>query len=373
MRFWPNYKHIGIIICILFTLVFINNALARDAQGWVTIQNNTLAKDNRSFKFIGANAVNLVFYDDWGLDAQKAILQAKENNLPVLRLYLNWGWGKPEDFDKIIDSASKNGIYLILVFTDCCCSSDYSSPEKYFQVHAPFCNVTNAQSRAAFKRLIKQIIQRKNSINGRIYRDEPAILAWEVANELEYWRFSGPQVRAWIEDIAGYIKTLDKRHLVTIGISTNNLESVSNEDLAGSFGVAALDFFSFHFYPPSPPSGEKALSKEELLANTQKIDVVTKKFLSLGKPVVMAELGLSNSEQWNEKIRDDSQTSGRYALILKAYIDEAFLAGCSGTMFWGWGIPEASSVPMWWSKEDHSVVNNELCQFLKNYRIPSVR
>jgi len=364
-------RYIGMIILVfVFIAAGANNVLAQGALSWVTIKNNTLIKDKKPFKFVGANAVNLVFYDDWGLDTQKAILQARENNISVLRLYLNWGWGKIEDFDKIIELASKNGIQLILVLTDCCCSSDYATEKKYFQVHAPFCNITNEQSVRAFKQLIKQIIQRKNSVNNRVYRDEPAILAWEIANELEYWRFTDKEVRKWIDEIAGYIKSLDKNHPVTIGISTDNLENVRDEDLSRMFGLSTLDFFSFHFYPPAQ---ETDFSKKALLRNAQRISSLTKKFLALGKPVVMAELGFSSSVKLNEKMRDDSQTADFYISNFKEYMDQAFYAGCSGVMFWGWGIPEGKYVPMWWSKEDHSVSNKKFCDFLRNYNIPPER
>lgn len=364
-------RHIGAVIFILvFIPGFLSNALAGDAGGWITVQNNTLTKDKKPFKFIGANAVNLVFYDDWSLDVQKAIVQARENNISVLRLYLNWGWGKEEDFDKIIDAASKNGIHLILVLTDCCCSSDYSTEKKYFQVHAPFCNITNEQSVKAFKKFIKQTIQRKNSINDRIYRDDPAILAWEIANELEYWRFTESEVRKWIDETAGYIRSLDKNHLITIGISTNNFESISNEDLFKIFGLSALDFFSFHFYPQPVAVG---YSKDALSENVQKIDSITKKFLSSGKPVVMAEFGFSNSVELNEKMRAEPEAANFYLLTFKEYMDKAFSAGCSGVMFWGWGIPEEKRIPMWWSKEGHSIADNKFCDFLKNYHIPQSR
>jgi endo-1,4-beta-mannosidase len=364
-------RYIGIIILVfVFIIVGANNVLARDALNWVTIKNNTLIKDKKPFKFVGANAVNLVFYDDWGLDAQKAIVQARENNISVLRLYLNWGWGKIEDFDKIIELASKNGIQLVLVLTDCCCSSDYATAQRYFQVHAPFCNITNEQSVRAFKKLIKQIIQRKNSVNNRVYREEPAILAWEIANELEYWRFTDTEVRKWIDEISGYIKSLDKNHLVTIGVSTDNLETVRDEDLSGMFGSSTLDFFSFHFYPPAQVTD---YSKNSPFKNAQRISSLTQKFLALGKPVVMAELGFSSSVQLNEKTRDDPQTADFYISNFKEYMDQAFYAGCSGVMFWGWGIPEGKYVPMWWSKEDHSVSNKKFCDFLRNYNIPPKR
>jgi endo-1,4-beta-mannosidase len=357
-----------ILLSVFFIFLSSEAAVeAKDAQPWVKLTKAGFVKEGKPIKFIGANAVNIVFYDDWDLDVEKAILTAKENNISVLRLYLDWGWGKEEDCDKIIDIATKNGMYVLLVFTDCCCSGDYTNSKKYFEVHAPFCNITNEQSIRAFKKLIKQIIVRKNSINNRVYRDDPTILAWEIANELEYWRFTESEVRKWIDEISRYIKSLDKNHPVTIGISTNNLESISNEGLFRIFGSSTLDFISFHFYPPS---GTTDFNKDVLLENTQRIDSITKKFLSLGKPVVMAEFGFSNSVELNEKMRAESETTNFYILTFKEYMDKAFHAGCSGVMFWGWGIPEEKRVPMWWSKEGHSIADKQFCDFLKNYRIP---
>lgn len=334
---------------------------------WIKLTKEGFVKGGKPFKFIGANAVNLVFYDDWDLDVEKTIRTAKENNISVLRLYIDLGWGKDDDFDRIFDIASKNGIHIILAFTDCCCSGDYTNLKKYFEVHAPFCNITNEQSVRAFKKLIKQIIERKNSLNNRVYRDDPTILAWEIANELEYWLFAESEVRKWVNEIAGYIKTLDKNHPVTIGISTNNLESINNEAWLKMFGSSALDFFSFHFYPSSGPVGH---SKNTLFENTQRIDSIAKRFLSLGKPVIMAEFGFSNSVDLNEKMKAEPETVDFYILAFKEYMDAAFYAGCSGVMFWGWGVPEAKRVPMWWSKEDHSIADKKFCNFLKNYHIP---
>ncbi|MDD5130436.1 MAG: cellulase family glycosylhydrolase [Candidatus Omnitrophica bacterium] len=352
------------VMVFVFFAAGLNNVLADDSLPRVTLKNDRLVKEGKAFKFIGANAVNLVFYDDWDLDLQKAITQAKENNISVLRIYLNWGWSKAEDIDKIIDIARQNGIYLVLVLTDCCCSSDYSTEEKYFQGHAPFCNITNQESVKAFKKSIKQIIQRKNPINNRVYRDDPAILAWEIANELEYWRFSELESCQWVSEIARYIKSLDNRHPVTIGISINNAEAV-NKSLLRILSLPELDFFSFHFYPSAggnEPSGE----------NTRKINSIIEKLLSLGKPVIMSEFGFSNSMVLNKKTRENPDTVDSYVSNFKEYMDQAFAAGCSGVMFWGWGVPESARVPMWWGKEDHSIANKKFCDFLKNYQIPEI-
>jgi mannan endo-1,4-beta-mannosidase len=335
---------------------------------WIKVKDNMLSKDGRPFKFIGANAVNLVFYDNWDLDVEKAISQAKVNNISVLRLYLDWGWSKNGDFDRIIDIASRNGIYLILVLTDCCCSSDYSDLSKYFAVHAPFCNVTNSKSRVAFKKRIKQILERKNTVNGRIYRDEPTILAWELANELEYQHFTSNEVRSWIKDISGFVKSLDKNHLVTVGIMTNSHDFDKDCPVYDMFKIDGIDFFSFHFYPEVrfSNSGEPVVEDNY----GQRIKYRVKKFLALNKPVVMEEFGFSNSADMNRKCRAQKTTSLTYNAVYQKSMDSAFLAGASGVMFWGWGLDEEKGIPMWWSGESHSIADKEFCNLIREYKIP---
>lgn len=358
---------IRLMILMVSFVVVLHGKGNTGTNPWVSITRCGFVKEGAPFKFIGANAVSLVFYDDWDLDIEKAIRTAKENNISVLRFYIDLGWGKDDDFDRIFDIASKYGVYVILVFTDCCCSSDYPALDKYFEVHAPFCNITNKYSVKAFKKLIKQIIERKNSINGKLYRDDPTILAWEIANELEYWRFNKSDVHNWIKEIATYIKSLDKNHLVTIGISSDDPEFNKNSLIYEIFNVPALDFFSFHLYPSSEivESNNLMVSDKDI----QKIEFITKGFLSLGKPVILEELGFSNSVDLNLKVRSNKDTMELYASAFKKYMDKAFSLGCSGVMFWGWGVPDERRVPMWWSDESHSVEDNFFCKFLKQYRI----
>lgn len=361
------FLHLLILFCLLcyFPLPYGKIAAAENQPSWVKAKGNTLVKDDKPFKFIGASAVNLVFYDDWNLDIEKAIRTAKENNISVIRLYIDLGWGKSEDFDRIFDIASKHGIYVILAFTDCCCSSDYQNLTKYFEVHAPFCNITNRESVNAFKKLIKQIIQRKNSINGKIYRDDPVILAWEIANELEYRHFSEPDVRKWIEEMSSYIKTIDKNHLVTIGIDTSSLE-FSGESLPYLlFNSPDLDFFSLHYYPASGNfnAGESDPIKQDL----SKMEFIIKKFSSLRKPVVMGEFGIANSIELTNDIRRSKPEF--YNLRFKEIMDSAFSAGVSGAMFWGWGIAEEKKAPMWWAQESHNASDYKFCVMLQKYNI----
>lgn len=354
-------------MAIFLAFTTLKESIAAEQKPWISVAGKNFIKDGKRFKFIGANAVNLVFYDDWGLDIEKAIRTARENNISVLRLYIDLGWGKDDDFDRIFDIASKYGVYIILAFTDCCCSRDYATLEKYFEVHAPFCNITNRRSVAAFKKLITQVIERKNSINGRIYRDDPVLFAWEIANELEYRHFSRLAVSGWINEIAAHIKTLDKNHLVTIGINADGQEFSGVNSVFQVFNSAELDFYSFHLYPSSEGLVKDGMLPEEnFLSN---VETAARGFLSLGKPVILGEFGFSNSIDLNLKVRSNKDTAGLYSLAFKKYMDAAFSAGCSGVMFWGWGVPDEINIPMWWSKESHSTADKDFCQSLRQYRI----
>src|SRR5260370_16811284 len=65
-------------------------------------------------------------------------------------------------------------------------------------------------------------------------------MAWELANEpnIEPQRL----LKSWIADMAGFVKSIDPRHLITSGRSNSRS---SNTD----FDVSALDFLSWHGYP----------------------------------------------------------------------------------------------------------------------------
>jgi len=353
-----------VFLAVVFISLLSVSICPADEASFARVKKNDFIVNGENFKFIGANAVNLVFYDDWGLDAEKAIREAKDNNISVLRLYLDWGWGKIEDYDTILELASKYGVYVILVLTDCCCSCDSQSLEDYFK-KAPFCNVNDRQAVKAFKNRVKELLERKNHLNGKLYKDDPVIFAWEVANELEYWHFSESEVKNWIKELAGYIKSIDRNHLVTIGIGTDNSKFDKGGELYGLFNIPELDFYSLHFYPSSSVSSGGRLAFKSDYARQIKFRI--KKFISMGKPVIMEEFGLSNSSGINDDFR--SKQPEFYNSVFKKIMDTSFSSGASGVMFWGWGVPEEKRVPMWWSNESHSQADNRFCEFIKEYKI----
>ncbi|EIE19597.1 glycoside hydrolase [Coccomyxa subellipsoidea C-169] len=70
----------------------------------------------------------------------------------------------------------------------------------------------------AFKDYVKAILTRRNSITGVLYKDDPTIMAWDLANEP--WVLgddSGQTLTAWVKDMADFVKAVDPNHLVMVG------------------------------------------------------------------------------------------------------------------------------------------------------------
>ncbi|MQM22906.1 hypothetical protein Taro_055965 [Colocasia esculenta] len=128
-------------------------------------------------------------------------------------------------------------------------------------------------------------------------------------------------LKDWIEEMAGYVKSLDKKHLLTVGLegfygptsppeklSMNPAEWASQlgADFIRNSKIAAIDFASVHIYPDQWFSG-KDLDLDE------KIKYVSKWVKShiedgdkeLKKPVMFTEFGLSNkSKNFDHSHRD---------------------------------------------------------------------
>ncbi|MEZ5346571.1 MAG: beta-mannosidase [Pyrinomonadaceae bacterium] len=101
----------------------------------------------------------------------------------------------------------------------------------------------------AYKSQVKLIMMRKNSVNGRAYIDDPTVMAWELANEPRPMRpAANDSYKQWISDTAAFIKSMDKKHLVTIG----HEGSIGSESI-GIFkeihADANVDYLTIHIWP----------------------------------------------------------------------------------------------------------------------------
>ena len=126
--------------------------------------------------------------------------------------------------DRSIALAKARNLRLILKLTNNW--SAYGGIQRYVTWHlgrTPTAQETglfysNETIRTWFKNYIKMLVGRTNTVTGVSYREEPAILAWELGNELRNPSVGGADALVgWTAEMAAYIKQLDSNHLVADG------------------------------------------------------------------------------------------------------------------------------------------------------------
>ncbi|KAL4777251.1 mannan endo-1,4-beta-mannosidase C [Aspergillus nidulans var. acristatus] len=262
-------------------------------KGLVTTKGDKFQLDGKDFYFAGSNAYYFPFNNNQ-TDVELGLSAAKKAGLSVFR---TWGFndknvtyiedGLPqyggegagttevvfqwwqngtstidlEPFDKVVNAAAKTGIKLIVTLVNNW--ADYGGMDVYTvnlggKYHDDFYRLP--QIKKAYKRYVKEMVTR--------YRNSPAIMAWELANEP---RCGADGVRnlpasdectpelltSWIDEMSTYIKRLDPHHLVTWGgeggFNYDSDDWAYNGSDGGDFEAELklknIDFGVFHSYP----------------------------------------------------------------------------------------------------------------------------
>ena len=71
------------------------------------------------------------------------------------------------------------------------------------------------------------MVNRINEITGRAYKEDPTIMAWELANEPRGMKRSKSFLN-WVRSTAKLIKRLDPNHLITIGLEGDTPDPRAN-------------------------------------------------------------------------------------------------------------------------------------------------
>ena len=118
-----------------------------------------------------------------------------------------------------------------------------------WQAHQEFaCTFySDATATRFFEQHLAFLLGRTNSVNGRRYVDDPALMAWELANEPRGLS-DASGYRSWIRSATAFIKARDCAHLVTIGSEgeTPWPSYVHNEPVRDH---GPVDYMTIHIWP----------------------------------------------------------------------------------------------------------------------------
>lgn len=233
--------------------------------------------------------------------------------------------------DCVIYKAGRNGLKLVIPFVNNW--NAFGGMDQYVrwrggQFHDDF--YTDPLIRQWYKNWIAHVLNRVNSYTGVKYKNDPTIMAWELANEPRclsagvYPRSSvctTGTLTDWARDVSAYVKGIDRNHLLSVGDEgfycvANSSDWTENcgegVDTIAFARLPHIDVMSLHLYPDH--WGKDAAWGTEWIRR----HILDAK--RVGKPVVLGEFGLIDKNTRNVVYRD--------------WTDTVFKWGGNGALYW---------------------------------------
>ena len=246
-------------------------------------------------------------------------------------VYQDSAW-KAMDF--VIAEAAKRNIHLIITLVN---NWDaYGGMNRYVQWaglsgHDLF--YTDPGVKQLYKNYVHDFVSRVNSITGVAYKNDPTIMAWELANEAECKSDLGASqgtLLGWYAEMSAFLKSVDSNHLVATGeegfdVTTSGYTSFTSyttyfflfsltdgTSFSQNVALPDIDFGGIHLYPDTwqwldPVSdGVNWISDHVKIARAH------------GKPLLLGEYGLEKSPH----------------SIYKTWLDTVDATNAAGGLLW---------------------------------------
>ena len=219
------------------------------------------------------------------------------------RMGINYGPDGLQRLDFLVAEARKRNLRLIIAFLDFWAYTGGAQQMRawYGSKNENTFFFADPRTKRDYLLWVREVLTRTNSITGIRYKDDTTIFAWELMNEPNIR--PEPLYRSWIEEMAGYVKSIDPNHLVSSGHANvkNKLSDLS---------IPTLDFGTWHGYPLY-----YKLTPEQF-------DRLITEFCEIGrkhqKPVLLEEFGFARSNRdqaavyrtWLKTMHDNPDCAG---------------------------------------------------------------
>jgi len=215
---------------------------------------------------------------------------------------------------------------------------------------------SNWKAKRYFRKHLKVIINRTNSISGKAYKDDPTIMAWELCNEPR--GMDKPQAyRRWIRKTAGLIKKWDSKHLITIG-SEGNTAAPNGNLFDKDHKFKNIDYTTIHIWAQNwdwfDPSAPDSTFDSAIVQVKQYLQAHIDLAKQLGKPIVLEEFGIAR-DQDNHDPNAATYWRDQYYDIVFELIYQSSKSGSpmAGSNFWAWSGEGRPAMPKAiWQKGD---------------------
>ena len=217
--------------------------------------------------------------------------------------------------------------------------------------------VVNEKCKELYYDYVRYIVTRTNTITGKPYKESPALMAWEVANEPRCFS-RDPKYKAalvdWIDKTSRLVKSLDPNHLMTTGSEGEEGCEYDLELFTKIHTLPCIDYACIHIWPKNwrwtkepTPTGQTVKDYVEQMTR-EYVERAYKALSPYKKPIVLEEFGYARD---NDAYAVGTPTKAKdeyYQFMFELTKNSGMLNGCN---FWGWaGLAEVKHE--WWQKWD---------------------
>lgn len=353
----------GVLLLLAAAALQPAAARADDPQGRLFVKQAgpELRLNGKTFRFAGTNNYYLMYKSQAMVD--DVLAAAAGNQLNVLRMWgsleignqdgsnsINgkadgvyfqyWDGSAPayndgadglRRLDYVIMKAGQRGLRLVIPFVNNW--NAFGGMDQYVrwrggQYHDQF--YSDPVIRQWFKNWIAHLLNRTNSYTGVQYKNDPTIMAWELANEPRclsagaYPRSSGCSTQtliSWADEMSSFVKSIDENHLLGVGDegfyciagATDWTENCGEGvDTLAFAKLDTIDLMSAHLYPDgwgkTPAWGTQWISRHIRDAR------------AINKPFLLGEFGLLDKATRN--------------VVYQQWTDAVLKGGGSGALYW---------------------------------------
>jgi mannan endo-1,4-beta-mannosidase len=364
----------------LYLIVRRNNPGSSRPPGFVRAQGLRFIVDGKPFRFVGAN-VALMYRDEDRARMPETLQQAAQLGIKVVRVWAS-GEGGPKDvkpiadfndwprthsfrnkpdewneaefvfLDQVIAEAARDGLRVQLClgnwWRDTGGVTQYlrwsgvagaDDDKQPFGINKAIAMqfYTNENARRLYRQHVEKIAARKNTVTGRMYRDDPAIFGYELLNEAQSITARWEERRAWFTEMSGYLKSLDPNHLIAPG-DWGYRTAAERREWLKDHALPNIDYCDVHNYPRD--DGDSFVNSPQALKEFMQDRVAAA--AAVNKPLVFGEFGMSR-----DGFKGFSEVDW-----FRAYFDNTARDGVGGAMFWiltpdvnrGYGVTYSSPV-----------------------------
>ncbi|GAQ82980.1 Glycoside hydrolase [Klebsormidium nitens] len=276
--------------------------------------------------------------------------------------------------DFVIAEAAKNNIRVILPFVNNW--NAYGGKAQYVawskQAGSPSSQpddfYTDANTRAYYKKFVATLLNRRNTITGKVYKDDPAIFGWELMNEprcesdpsgntlqvgdVRMMTYDDPGCLTSVNSFDWEPSTAPKEKSIEHSgpsstaryfLNPGSWASNTGSDFMRNHRVDQIDYLSMHFYADQWIGGTVD-DKYNFQVNWVRGHVYDGSATRLNKPVVLGEFGYPISAQ-----RQPSEFVDRnrfFQSVYQSVLTSAQTGGAfGGALYWQLGLNQYQTSP----------------------------